>query len=110
MAIYGQKSINGRVEWLSFLAPFCDTGVAWNENILVPSPRWGDRVTYVTWALGIQSGVLITADVPWRNVVPSRPDYLRKCVRNYTPRTLRSPSGEPSGAGSKCLIRPSHWR
>ena len=42
VAIYGRQSINGSVEWLDLPAPFCDTGVAWTENILVPSSRWGD--------------------------------------------------------------------
>ena len=48
----------------------------WTENILVPSPRWGDSVTYAALALGTQSGVLIADDVLWRSAVPARPTYL----------------------------------
>ena len=32
--IYGRKSINGSVEWLSVPGPFYDTGVAWTKNFL----------------------------------------------------------------------------
>ena len=78
VAIYGWKSINESVECLNVPAPFYGTGVAWIENILVPSPRWGDGVTYATWTVGTQSGVLIIADVPWRSVVPVRQTYLTR--------------------------------
>ena len=50
--------------------------MAWTENILVPSLRWGDGFTYATWALGTKYGVLITADVPWRSIFPVCLDYL----------------------------------
>ena len=48
VAIYRQKSINGKVEWLGITAPFCNTGVTWSKNILVPRLHWGDGVTYAT--------------------------------------------------------------
>ena len=48
--IYGQKSINGSVEWLGIPAPSCGTGAAWTENILVPNSRWGDGGNNETWA------------------------------------------------------------
>ena len=109
VVVYGRKAINGSVKWFSIPAPFCDTGVAWSENILVPSPRWGDRVTYATWYLGTQSGVLIGADDTCRSFVLARLAYLpripQKCARNCAPCLWRSSSGEPSGAGSKCLVR-----
>ena len=41
-ALYGQRSINGSVEWLGIPAPFCDTGVAWTDNLLVPKARCRD--------------------------------------------------------------------
>ena len=50
--------------------------MSWTENTLVPSPCWGDGVTYSTWALGTQYGVLIAADVLWRSIVLVCPDYL----------------------------------
>ena len=42
VALKGQRSINGSVEWLGIPAPFCDTGVAWTDNILVPKTCCGD--------------------------------------------------------------------
>ena len=48
--IYGQKSINGSVEWLGVPALSCGTGFTWTENILVPNSRWGDGGNYETWA------------------------------------------------------------
>ena len=50
--------------------------MAWTENILIPSLRWGDGVIYTTWALETQSGFLIRADVLCRSVVPACPAYL----------------------------------
>ena len=50
---------------------FFDTGVAWTDNILVPSPRWENGVRVGDWAWGIQPGVLIGPDFPWRSVVPA---------------------------------------
>ena len=76
MAIYGEKSVTGSLEWFGVPAPFCDTGVAWTEKSLVPSPRWGDGVTYATLALVTQYGVLIGSDVPWCSIIPTRPAYL----------------------------------
>ena len=76
MAIYGQESINGSVKWLGVPAPFCDTGVAGTENILVPSPHWGDRVGVGYWDWVAHSGVIIRDDVPWRSALPARPDHL----------------------------------
>ena len=76
MAVYGQKSIHGSVARIGVPVPFCNTGVAWTENILVPSPRWGDGVTYATWTLGNQSGVIIGDDVPWHSIFPACPAYL----------------------------------
>ena len=76
MAIYGQRSINGSIEWLGVPAPFFDTGVDWTDNILVPSPRLGDGVMVGDWYWGTQPGFLIGADVPWRNVVPACLAYL----------------------------------
>ena len=78
VAIYGRKSINGSVKWLGIPAPFCDTGMAWTENILGPSPFWVDRVTYATWVFGTQSVVLVRYGVLWRSVVSARPFYLPK--------------------------------
>ena len=48
VAIYGQKSINGSVEWLCIPAPFCDTGVDCTDNLLVSEPLWrdGDKIGY----------------------------------------------------------------
>ena len=75
-AIYGRKSIDGSVEWLCIPAPCYDTGVAWTENMFVPSLCWGDGVTYATLALVTQYGVLIGSDVPWCSIIPTRPAYL----------------------------------
>ena len=44
VAIYGQESTNRSVKGLDVPAPFCNTGVAWTENILFPSLHWGDGV------------------------------------------------------------------
>ena len=68
--------MNGSVKWLGVPASFCDTGVAWTENILILSPRWVDVVTYTTWSLGTEPGVLIGAAVLWCSVVPACPDCL----------------------------------
>ena len=76
MAIHGQKAINVSVEWLGIPSTFCNTGMAWTENILVSSPCWGDGVTYATLALVTQYGVLIGSDVPWCSIIPTRPAYL----------------------------------
>ena len=70
MATYGQRSINGSVEWLGIPAPFCDTGVAWTDDLLVPKDCWGDRYTVETWDLGTKSGVCYgEVDVPWRGAI-----------------------------------------
>ena len=39
VSIYGQKSINGSVEWLGVPAPSCSTGVTLTENTFVPDSR-----------------------------------------------------------------------
>ena len=76
VAIYVRKFINGSVDCLGIPAPFCDTGVAWTDNILFPSPRCGDRFRVGDWGWETQPGFLIGADDPWRSVVPDRPAYL----------------------------------
>ena len=53
--MYGRKYINGSVKWLGVPAAFCDTEVAWTENILVPNPRWVDRGGYKRWDLKTRS-------------------------------------------------------
>ena len=57
MAIYGQRSINGSVKWLVVPDSFCNTGLAWTDNLLVPEARCGYRGTVETWTLGTQFGV-----------------------------------------------------
>ena len=76
MAIYGQRSISGSVKWLSIPDPFCDTGVDWTDNLLVPEARWGDGFRVGGWAWGTQPGFLIGSDIPWRGFVPARAAYL----------------------------------
>ena len=76
MAIHGQKSINGRVEWLGVPVLFCDTGVAWNDNLMVPEACWGDGVRVGGCAWGNQPGVLIEVDILWRGVIPAYAAYL----------------------------------
>ena len=76
VAIYGQRYINGRFKWLDVPAPFCDAGMAWTDNLLVPEARWGDGVRFGAWAWGNQPGFLIVFDVPWHGVFPSRSAYL----------------------------------
>ena len=44
--IYGQRSINGSVEWIGIPAPFCNTGVAWTDNLLIPEMGWKHGVRF----------------------------------------------------------------
>ena len=76
VAIYGQISINGSVELISVPAPFCNNGVAWTDNLLVPESRWGDEVRVGKWAWVTKPGVLIGAEVLLRSVIPACPAYL----------------------------------
>ena len=65
--VYGQKSINGSIEWIGVPDPSCGTGVAWTENILVPNSRSGDGCGYERWALATPSvslGVARSLSVP----------------------------------------------
>ena len=81
--IYGQKTINGSVEWLGVPAPFCDTGIAWTENILVPNLCWGDGRGYERWALVNCSIPRFGGrSIPWRGAVPFRPDYVPSSPEN----------------------------
>ena len=90
VSIYDQKSINGTVEWLGTPAPFCDTGVAWPENILVPGPRWGDGGNYKTWDLQTQYGVRFGGrSVPWRGAVPFCAAFLPRSLVNTRAITRR---------------------
>ena len=75
--IYGQKSINGSVEWLGVPAPSYNTGVAWTEIILVPNPRWGDGRGYERWDLATRYRPRFGGrSVPWRGTVPFCPDMF----------------------------------
>ena len=56
--------------------PFCNTGVAWTDNLLVTEARWGDGVRVGDWAWGSQPGFLIRAYVVWCIVVPACLAYL----------------------------------
>ena len=76
MAIYVHRSINGSIKWLGVPAPFCNTRVAWTDNLLVPEARWGDGVRVGDWAWGNKLVFLIGADVMWRSVVTASPYYL----------------------------------
>ena len=76
MAIYGQRFINGSFKSLGVPAPFCDTGMAWTDNLLVPEACCRDRVSVGDWAWGTQSGLLIGSDVPWFGLIPAHPSYL----------------------------------
>ena len=69
MTIYSQIYINGSVEWLDIPAPFCDTGMAWNDKLLVTEACWGDGVRVRDWAWGNQPIDLIGVDIPWHGVV-----------------------------------------
>ena len=89
MAIYGQRFINGSVEWLVIPAPFCVTGFAWTDNLLVPKARWGYGIRVGDWDWGTRPGVLIGADVPWRGVVPDRTAYLPRSPPENTCTTVR---------------------
>ena len=90
MAIYGQKSINGRVEWLGVPAPFYNTGVAWTGNILVPSPLWGDGGGYKRWALETRYRPRFRVrSVPWCGAVPFRPNYVSSSTENGRTRACR---------------------
>ena len=83
MAFYGQRSINGSAEWLVVPAPFCDTGVVWTDNLLVPGALWGDGGPDETWALGTQPGVCFGGvDVPWHCAVTFRVFYLPMSPEN----------------------------
>ena len=83
VSIYGQKSINGSVEWLGVPHPFYDDGPPWTDNFLCPSPLWGDGVRVGAWAWGIQPGGLYGGvDVPWRGAVPDCADYLPGSLEN----------------------------
>ena len=70
--------------------PFCGTGVAWTENILVPNSCWGYRCGYGRWTLATYSrprfGGII---VPWRGTVPFRPDYVPSSPENARARARR---------------------
>ena len=73
MSIYGLKSINGSVKWLSIPCPSCDDGTPWMENLLCPSPCWVDGVKVRSWFWGIQTGVNFgIVDVLWYGAVPDR--------------------------------------
>ena len=76
MATYGQRSINGSVEWLGIPAPFCNTGVAWTDNLLVSEALWVEGVRVGYWAWGNQPGIIIGVDILWRGVVPACVAYL----------------------------------
>ena len=82
MSIYGQRSINGSIGWLGIPAPFCDTGVALTDNLLVPKARWEDVVRVGDWARGSQPVFLIGADVPWHRVSPARVACLPRSPEN----------------------------
>ena len=83
MNIYGQRSINRSFEWLNVPAPFCDTGVAWTDKLLVPEGHWEDGVTVETWTLGTQSGVHFGGvDVHWCGAIPFRAVYLPMSPEN----------------------------
>ena len=84
--MYSQKSINGSVEWLGVPSFLHNYGPPWTDNILVPIPRWGVGGIYEIWALDSQPGGCYGAvDVPWRAVVPARPDYLPRSPEMRAP-------------------------
>ena len=62
----------------ALLPLFCNTWVAWTDNILVPSPRWGNGVRVGDWDWLIQPGFLIRADVTCRSIVPARLSCLTR--------------------------------
>ena len=88
--IYGQKSMNGSIEWLGIPATSCGTGVAWTENILVPNPRWGYRCGYERWALVTRSRPRFGGrSIPWCGAVPFHPDYVPISPENARARARR---------------------
>ena len=76
MAIYGQRSINDSIKWLGIPAPFCDTGVAWTDNLLVPEARRGDKVRVGACSWETQPGVLVGVNVLWHGAVSAHTAYL----------------------------------
>ena len=77
VSIYGRKSINGSVEWLRIPCHSCDDGPPWTDNLLCPSPIWGDGVRVGAWYWGIQPGIRFgVVSVLWRRAVPARVAYL----------------------------------
>ena len=87
---YGRKSINGSIKWLGVPAPSCGTGVAWNGNILVPNPHWGDGHSYESWALSTRYRPRFGGrSVPWRGTVPFYPDYITSSPENARARVGR---------------------
>ena len=82
--------MNGIVEWLGVPAPFCDTGMAWTENILVPNPFWGDRSGYKRWDFATRTQPRFGGrSVPWHGLVPFRPDYVPSSPENTCARARR---------------------
>ena len=111
--IYGQKSINGSVEWLGVPAPPCDTGVTWTENISVPNPRWGDGRGYKCWALANHSRPRFRGrSVPWHGVVPFCPAYVPSSPENERARARRVRAvclRENRLARAQTLLRDLHF-
>ena len=51
----GGREPHVNVERLGVPAPYCGTGGAWTENILVPNLCWGDGRGYESWASATRS-------------------------------------------------------
>ena len=81
--MFGVNSIVGIVQWLGVPDLLRTDGPPWTDNLLAPSPSWGDGGTTTNRNWVIQTGgPYESVSVPWSGLVRVMPAYVCRIPEN----------------------------